>query len=153
MHLWRVLVFIAAGSALGLAWNAASGRGIDLRQSVFVTPGSENILADEAKRRLDKGALFVDARGLSFYEMGHIPGALSLPEDEDAAKFEASFAKIEDRLRTNFDIVVYCSGYGCEASHLVARKLKEKGIQAAVLHDGMPAWEEAGYPTKQGTEP
>jgi rhodanese-related sulfurtransferase len=81
--------------------------------------------------------------------MGHIPGALPLPEDD----FERGFAKLEDTLRRRFDIVVYCSGYGCEASHIVARKLRERGVEAAVLHEGWPAWTDAGYAVKQGDQP
>jgi len=48
---------------------------------------------------------------------------------------------------------VYCSGFGCEASHIVARRLRERGIPAAILHDGWPAWTDAGYPVREGAEP
>ena len=41
---------------------------------------------------------------------------------------------------------MYCSGYGCEASHLVARKLRERGFAAAILDEGLPAWEDARLP-------
>jgi len=150
-RLWRVLVIVAAGLCLGLAWNAWSGRGLGIRANAFVRPGDdmELVEAPAAKARLEKGALFLDARGLPFYEMGHIPGALPLPEED----FDASFARLEETLRRRFDIVVYCSGYGCEASHIVARKLRDRGIEAAILHEGWPAWTDAGYPVKQGSEP
>lgn len=107
------------------------------------------IPAPEARKRLDAGALFLDARPVAFYKMGHIPGALPLPEDD----FEGSFHSLEARLRSRFDIIVYCSGFGCEASHIVARKLKERGIQADVLEEGWPAWTDAGYATKEGADP
>jgi len=81
--------------------------------------------------------------------MSHVPGALPLPEDD----FDRAFASIEDRLRSHFDIIVYCSGYGCEASHIVARKLAGQRIRAAVLHEGWPAWTDAGYPVKEGPQP
>jgi len=147
----RVLGIPMAGLLLGLAWNAWSGRGIALAGNAFVRPGEavEEIEAREAKARLDKGALFLDARPRAFYEMSHIPGGQALPEDD----FDKAFAALEDRLRRTFDIVVYCSGYGCEASHIVARKLAEKGIHAAVLHEGWPAWTDAGYPVKEGPQP
>ena len=32
----------------------------------------------------------------------------------------------------------------------MARKLAEKGIHAAILHEGWPAWKDAGYPAKEG---
>lgn len=142
---------LAAGFGLGLSWNAWSGRGIDLRANAFVAPGEklQEVSAAEAKKRLDDGALFLDARPRGFYEMEHIPGALSLPEDD----FERAFAQLEPKLRSSFDIVVYCSGYGCEASHNVTRELRKKGVAAVILNEGWPAWTDAGYPTRQGQQP
>ena len=144
-------VILAASFVLGLLWNAWSGRGIDLRANAFVAPGEklEEISAAEARKRLDDGALFLDARPREFYEMEHIPGALPLPEDD----FERAFTQLEPKLRSSFDIVVYCSGYGCEASHDVTRALRKKGVGAVILNEGWPAWTDAGYPTKQGKEP
>lgn len=145
----RALLIVAGGAAFGLGWNAFSGRGFALDRSVFIQAGDESIEALEAKARLDRGALFLDARPVDFYNMSHIPSALPLPEPE----FDQYFAKLEGRLRSTFNIVVYCAGYGCEASHVVARKLREKGIHAAILNEGWPAWTDAGYPTKAGAEP
>jgi rhodanese-related sulfurtransferase len=146
---WRICVVGAAGIALGLLWNGFSGRGLALGQSVFVQRGDEVIEAGEAKARLDRGALFLDARPVDFYKMGHIPGALPLPEPD----FDRAFAALEPRLRWHFNLVVYCSGYGCEASHDVARRLRAKGIHAAILSEGWPAWTDAGYPVKAGEAP
>jgi rhodanese-related sulfurtransferase len=150
-HFGRVVAIVAAGVGLGLAWNTWSGRGLALGANAFVRPGEtlDEIEAPAAKARLEKGALFLDARPVDFYKMGHIPGALPLPEDD----FDRSFAALEDTLRRRFDIVVYCSGYGCEASHIVARELRKHGIEAAVLHEGWPAWTDAGYPVKTGEKP
>lgn len=150
MRAWRVVAIVVLGAVLGFAWNAWSGRGMPIRANALVKPGDETIEAPEARRRLDRGGtLFLDARPIAFYEMGHVPTALPLPEDD----FDRAFAKIEPRLRSALDVVVYCSGYGCEASHIVARKLKERGIPAVILHDGWPAWEEGNHPVKSGKEP
>jgi rhodanese-related sulfurtransferase len=145
----RVAVLLGAGFALGRAWNALSGRGFALTANVLVKPGDELVEAHEAKARLDKGALFLDARPEAFYRMAHIPGSFSLPEED----FEPAFSRLEARLRSSLDVVVYCAGFGCEASHIVARKLKERQIPAVVLNEGWPAWEEAHYPTRSGSEP
>ena len=142
-------MILLAGVVLGLGWNALSGRGLAVTRNAYVREGDEPIEASEARAHLDKGALFLDARPVAFYEMSHIPGALPLPEDD----FDRAFAKIEPRLRSSFDVIVYCSGFGCEASHLVARRLKERGIPAVVLNEGWPAWTDAGYPTKEGAQP
>jgi rhodanese-related sulfurtransferase len=145
----RLALIVLIGLALGLAWNAWSGRGIALSANVFVKPGDELIEAKQAKARLDQGALFLDARPIEFYRMGHIPGALPLPEEQ----FDEAFARLEPLLRSRFDIVVYCAGFGCEASHIVARKLKARGVPALILHEGWPAWTDAGYPTREGDAP
>lgn len=145
----RMAAILALGAALGLSWNALSGRGIALGENVFIRAEDEVIEAKEAKSRLDKGALFLDARPIDFYKMEHIPGSLPLPEND----FDAAFAKLAPRLRSTFDIVVYCSGWGCEASHIVAARLRASGIHAAILHEGWPAWTDARYPTKAGDVP
>ncbi len=138
----RLLLLPLAALALGLTWNAASGRGLTLKGNVLVKPGDEIIAVEEAKKRFDQGALFVDARPRDVYDFERIPGAISVPDDA----YDAAFAAAEKRLRSSLDIVVYCSGFGCEASHNVARKLKAAGIPAVVVHDGWPAWTDAGYP-------
>jgi rhodanese-related sulfurtransferase len=149
IRLRRIAIILVAATALGLGWNALSGRGLALTRNAYVREGDELVEAAQARARLDKGALFLDARPVAFYEMSHIPGALPLPEDD----FDRAFVKIEPRLRSSFDIIVYCSGFGCEASHLVARRLKERGIPAVVLNEGWPAWTDAGYPTREGAQP
>lgn len=145
----RIAAILVLGVVLGLAWNALGGRGLALSKNAFLKEGDEVVEAVAARALLDKGALFLDARPVEFYSMGHIPGALPLPEDD----FDRAFTRIETTLRSRFEIVVYCSGYGCEASHVVARKLKERGIPATILHEGWPAWTEAGYPVKAGEAP
>ena len=145
----RIVSIVAGAAVLGLCWNGLSGRGFALTQNAYIQEGDVQIDAPEARARLDQGALFLDARPVAFYEMSHIPGALPLPEDD----FDRAFAKIEPRLRSSFDIVVYCSGFGCEASHLVARNLRDRGIPAIVLAEGWPAWTDAGYPVKEGPRP
>lgn len=149
MRFWRVIAIVMAGIVLGLAWNAASGRGFALSRNAFLRPGDqlEEIPAAEAKSRLEQGALVLDARGWEFYKMGHIPGSLNLPMED----FENAFKTLEPKLRGSYDIVVYCAGYGCEASHIVARKLREKGFAAAILEEGLPAWQDAQLPLD--TEP
>ncbi len=149
LRLARVAAIVAAGTVFGLAWNGLSGRGLALAGNVFVKPGDEEIDAAAAKKRLDDGALFLDARPYDFYKMSHIPGARSLPEED----FDQAFARLEPVLRSKLDVVVYCSGYGCEASHIVSRKLKEHGIPAAILHEGWPAWQDAGLPERAGDAP
>jgi rhodanese-related sulfurtransferase len=149
LHWTRFILILAASVSLGFAWNAFSGRGIVLGQSVLTQAGDELVKAPDAKALLDKGALFLDARPRDFWRMSRIPGALSLPDEG----FDKAFPEVEERLRRASTIVVYCSGYGCEASHIVARKLREKGFAAAVLDEGLPAWEDAKLPLDSEPRP
>ncbi len=149
MRFWRGATLVVVGAVAGFLWNGFSGRGIALTQNIFIEEGDELLEAAAARVELDKGTLFLDARPRPFYEMEHIPGSLPLPEDE----FDTAFAEIEPRLRAELSVIVYCSGYGCEASHIVARQLKERGVAARILHEGWPAWLDAGYPTRQGAAP
>ena len=149
LRIARAAAIAALGAVLGLCWNSLSGLGFTLGRNVLIQDGDQLVEVAEARIRLDKGALFLDARPAAFHAMSHIPGALSLPEDD----FDEAFARLERRLRSSLDVVVYCAGFGCEASHIVARKLKERGIPAAILHDGWPAWEDAKYPVRAGAEP
>ena len=147
---WRRFVAILAlGAGAGLAWNALSGRGFTLTRSVLAQAGDQLVKAQEAKVLLGKGALFLDARPRDFWRMSRIPGSLALPEDD----FDKSFPPLEPALRRARAVVVYCSGYGCEASLVVARKLRERGIDAAVLDEGLPAWEDAKLPLDRTPKP
>jgi rhodanese-related sulfurtransferase len=139
----RFILILVAGASAGLLWNAASGRGFALGRSVLVQAGDEIVQARDAKALLDRGAVFLDARPRDFWRMSRIPGALPLPEDD----FDRAFGEAEERLRRASGIVVYCSGFGCEASHIVARKLRERGFIAAILDEGLPAWQDLGLPT------
>lgn len=138
----RFTLILVTGVGAGFLWNAASGRGFALGQSVLVQAGDELVRTADARALLDRGALFLDARPRDFWRMNRIPGALPLPEDD----FDRALPEVEPFLRRASGIVVYCSGFGCEASHVVARKLRERGLIAAILDEGLPAWEDAGLP-------
>jgi rhodanese-related sulfurtransferase len=141
----RFILILTIGGAAGLAWNALSGRGFALGRSVLAQAGDQLVRVAQAKVLLDRGALFLDARPRDFWRMSRLPGALALPEDE----FDKYFAQLEPTIRRAKAVVVYCSGYGCEASLVVARRLRERGIDAGVLDEGIPAWQDAGLPLDQ----
>jgi rhodanese-related sulfurtransferase len=145
----RFALILVVGAAAGLAWNAFSGRGFALGRSVFAQAGDELVPVSQAKVLLDRGALFLDARPRDFWRMSRVPGALSLPEEG----FDQAFPPLEPAIRRARAVVVYCSGYGCEASHIVARKLRDQGIAAGILDEGLPAWEDARLPLDQEPRP
>ena len=145
----RFLLILALGASAGLAWNAWSGRGLTLTRSVFAQEGDEIVKTDQARVLLERGALFLDARPRDFWRMNRIPTALALPEDD----FDKAYAEVEPQIRRAKAILVYCSGYGCEASHVVARRLRERGFDAGILDEGLPAWEDANLPFDREAKP
>jgi rhodanese-related sulfurtransferase len=73
----------------------------------------------------DSAILFVDARPASVFKRGHIPHAVSLPEEDFDSLYPAFAAKVpKDR-----PLVVYCDGVECRASEVVSRDLKDKGYK------------------------
>src|SRR5258708_1373041 len=99
-------VILLVGGVLGLGWNAWSRHGFPLRSNALLKPGDEEVSIAEAKKRFDKGHLFLDARPAAFYPLGHIAGALSLPEDD----FDHAFARLDPRLRSALALVVHWRG-------------------------------------------
>lgn len=81
---------------------------------------------------------WVDARPRDKFDAGHLPGALLLNEDE-WNKLVPAFLDAWDPDRP---VVVYCDGGSCEASHAVARRLREelKIGDVHVLKGGLTAW-------------
>ncbi|HZH32282.1 MAG TPA: rhodanese-like domain-containing protein [Pyrinomonadaceae bacterium] len=75
------------------------------------------------------------------YETGHIPGALSMPEEEVSARVR--------RLPKNRPIVVYCFCGEAEASRRAAGELRIHGFaNVSVLAGGYRAWLDAGLPVE-----
>jgi rhodanese-related sulfurtransferase len=84
--------------------------------------------------------LWVDARPTEEYEKAHIPGALSLNEDNWNGLLPPLLAEWSPDRK----VVVYCSRKSCNASHDVAERLRnEAGLKNVyVLPGGWEEWEE-----------
>ncbi|MEY3894492.1 MAG: hypothetical protein RLZZ214_11 [Verrucomicrobiota bacterium] len=67
--------------------------------------------------------VLVDARAKATYDLGHIPGAISLPSNSQAAEFQA-FAKTQPPGTT---IVAYCGSESCHASRQTLDSLAKIG--------------------------
>jgi rhodanese-related sulfurtransferase len=90
-------------------------------------------------RKLGDQVLWVDARPRAKFEREHILGAVLLNEDE----WVRLVGPFLDAWAPEKTIVVYCDGGSCEASHHVARRIKEElQIENAVwvLQGGWDAW-------------
>ena len=72
------------------------------------------------------------------YAAGHIPGAVSVPHDQLAARLA--------ELPAGTDIVAYCRGRYCVFAPDAVRLLRAHGFLARPLDGGLPGWRLAGLP-------
>jgi glyoxylase-like metal-dependent hydrolase (beta-lactamase superfamily II) len=90
--------------------------------------------------------IVLDVRERDAYEEAHIPGARHLPRGQLELRVNQDLPDPTPR------ILVYCE-LG-RISTLAAATLRAMGYQRAVALDGgMLAWQEAGFPTKAGSDP
>lgn len=82
--------------------------------------------------------VWVDARPRARFDQGHIDGALLLNEDE----WDRLVPAFLDAWEPEKFVVVYCDGGSCDASHAVARRLREelKIDNIRILKGGIAAW-------------
>ena len=99
----------------------------------------EPVAQDELFRRLRDGQVLVlDVRPEAEYAAGHIPGAVSVPHDQLAARL----AELPDTA----DIIAYCRGRYCVFAPDAVRLLRASGFSAWPLEGGLPDWRLAGLP-------
>lgn len=96
----------------------------------------------EAVRGWGESPVWVDARPAADYGEDHVPGAVSLNEDD----WDGLLPGFLDAWRPGARVVVYCGGGDCRSSQEVARRLREEvGIVdgVRVLRGGWDAWRRA----------
>jgi len=118
---------------LGLAPARRSAEGDDPDAAV------EEIDRAALLARVGEGrAVVLDVRPAREYAAGHIPGAVSIPVDELAARL--------GELPTDATVVAYCRGGYCVMSYDAVRLLAARGRPAVRLVDGLLEWRLAGLP-------
>lgn len=99
----------------------------------------------ELLKRADEGTVVVlDVRPAEEYRAGHIPGAISVPMEQLAARLAT--------LPRGKEIVAYCRGPYCILSFDAVKALRALGRKARRLEDGFPEWRAAGHPVATGLE-
>lgn len=88
--------------------------------------------------------LVLDVRPAAEFLAGHVPGAVSVPPDELAARVR--------RIPKADDVVAYCRGSYCIFADDAVRALRHRGVPAVRLEDGFPEWRRAGLPVAVGDE-
>lgn len=150
-----VLIAVLA-SAIGLIingpliWKVINGRNVtplgtrQVLESDILLPLPVEL--DEVRELLNENALPVDARSREAFIDGHLPGARSLPRGAD--ELSDAFRR---QVPPDKTLIVYCSGYGCTDSFLVAEHLLKTGYQdVRVFEGGLPEWTSAGLPVEKG---
>ena len=101
--------------------------------------GEWELTAEDVSRWVDH-PLWVDARPAASFQKEHVPGAVPLNEDE----WDELLPAVLSAWKADQSIVVYCDSAECDASHAVARRLREAGVGPVyVLHGGWVAWKAA----------
>jgi rhodanese-related sulfurtransferase len=128
--LWRALRTLAASRLAEVERLAAAYLGA--RDEL------EPVTREELARRLQDGddLVVLDVRPAAEHAAGHLPGAVSIP----LAELRRRLAE----LPTDREIVAYCRGPYCAFAHEAVAVLREAGVPARRLEDGLPDWEAAG---------
>jgi len=93
--------------------------------------------------RVRKGEVTVlDVRPAEEFQMGHIPGALSVP----LAELKQRIASLPE----GEEIVAYCRGPYCVLAVEAVAMLRKHGFKAVRLEDGVQDWRTYGYPIAVG---
>lgn len=103
----------------------------------------EPVTGPELVERMRAGDVVVlDVRPVDEYAAGHIPGARSIPLPELERRLE--------ELPREVEVVAYCRSPYCLFAPQAVVLLRERGIPARRLAEGMPDWRAAGLPVAVG---
>jgi len=91
------------------------------------------------------GIVVIDARAAGEYETGHIAGAINVPYEGLAERYDW----LSQKIPLDAIVVCYCQGVTCDDSEKLAQELKFMGYKSVVLYKGgWDEWSQAGYPVE-----
>jgi len=141
----EVLKILGVAILSAVLFNSFSSQGVEYIYSPDV-PGDKKVVSlEEAKKLLDeKEVLFLDARPVSIYKRGHIPGAVSVPYNApEKEKLMADISKDKN-------LVVYCYSQRCNQARLLQKRIEKLGYNNTTLFDGgIKEWTKANYPMEK----
>jgi rhodanese-related sulfurtransferase len=123
-----------------LALLPAAGEAIYFRDKISwrsPIPPSELVSVDQA-RAWGQNAIWVDARPDEEFARDHVPGALSLNEDQ----WNKSLPQFLAAWSPGKKVVVYCSAESCDLAREAAERLRKEAqiSDVFVLEGGWEAW-------------
>ncbi|GAA3550365.1 metalloregulator ArsR/SmtB family transcription factor [Amycolatopsis ultiminotia] len=112
---------------------------VEPARAAYLGPDIDEVTREELLHRVRTGqATVIDVRPAEEYTAGHIPGAVSVPFEELAARLA--------ELPSDQEIVAYCRGAYCVLAHDAVRLLTARGRPARRLAYGMLEWRLADLP-------
>ncbi len=103
----------------------------------------EPISREELAARMSDGAVTViDVRPPDEYALGHLVGAINVPLSELAVRAQG--------FEPGREVVAYCRGPCFIMSFEAVAALRERGLHARRLEDGLPEWKAAGLLVASG---
>lgn len=143
VSIFDILVIIGCGFLLGLVFNAANAGGVRLIPRSWSAEHPPSIALDIAKAKFDsKSALFVDARPSGYFQQGHIPGAVNLPNDLFDFIYMMKFAGVNP----DIEIIVYGRDISRLNDEATASRLGARGHRnISIMTEGLSAWQKRGY--------
>jgi rhodanese-related sulfurtransferase/DNA-binding HxlR family transcriptional regulator len=142
-----------ASLAVGDFWVAmralAEDRLVELQLALSqLAQHSDELSPLEPEELLQRAAcgevVVIDVRPREEYDTGHLPHAQSMPLDELRLRIK--------ELPRNKPVVAYCRGPFCLWGREAVALLRDQGIQARRLQDGLPEWRAAGLPVETVNE-
>nr|WP_041528242.1 metalloregulator ArsR/SmtB family transcription factor [Paracoccus aminophilus] len=115
---------------------------------------AEPVSHEELSARMEADLVTViDVRPADEFALGHLPGAINLPLQELVEDLRQDLeghlgrlgARLGGQLGAGREIVAYCRGPWCVLSFEAVAMLRQHGLQARRLKDGLPEWRAAGY--------
>ena len=94
--------------------------------------------AELLERSRDGLVTVLDVRPRDEFEIEHLPGAKNIPLDE----LESRLSELDPAQ----EVIAYCRGPYCVLSFEAVATLRQRGIKARRLEDGLPEWRAAGLP-------
>lgn len=136
-----VPVELTYASPLEHLQKTARGPGIPADAPPVEVVGIDKVAAAVESR----SCLIVDARPGIFWEMGHIPGAISLPRKTFLESYPATEPVLREAVAAGRPLLVYCADTHCPDAGALAQELNQRGFKGIQLFEaGWAAWEEAG---------
>jgi len=140
-------VFLGSVANIGLIKRYLKGEFKQAFISRESFPGLVFISLPEAEELwFSRQAIFIDSRSREEYQLGHIPGAVSLPLVE--AKREK--IKFFENFPPGTALVIYCEGGDCQTSLNLGKILYQRGFKNIRIYSGgWTEWVNAGKPVEK----